>query len=356
LILIFSFQDDVHAEAVAWALRRKGQDALLCDLQTLPESGGLHFELVGRETPRLILELAGRSVDLLNATAAWIRRPRTPELRDRLHPDDVGLADASWKAALASLLAVLDHSGVRLVNAPATMALDLAKPYQLMLAREVGLATPDTVIGNAYGAVARVFANETEIVFKSFSTETWTQRGDDGSTSIRKGYATTIDARAEARWRTLRQCPAIAQSVVRKSFDARVTVIGDEVYVLAIRPIERTAALDWRGFNPTAPQYEFRAMVAPAEVEEALRAYRLSAGLAYMTADFAVTDDGAWIFLEANNAGQFLWCEEFDASLPLLDRFARLLIGKGSEDGPTVTFAEYRAAQAAAAEMPEVAV
>jgi hypothetical protein len=44
--------------------------------------------------------------------------------------------------------------------------------------------------------------------------------------------------------------------------------------------------------------------------------------------DFICDPDGNWIFLEVNTMGNFLWMEQHNPDIPLLETFVKLLISK----------------------------
>ena len=63
----------------------------------------------------------------------------------------------------------------------------------------------------------------------------------------------------------------------------------------------------------------------PADIEAKLFAFMDEMELTMGTADFIVTEDGEHVFLEMNEQGQFLWVEEFNPEVRLLEPFARFL-------------------------------
>ncbi len=52
-------------------------------------------------------------------------------------------------------------------------------------------------------------------------------------------------------------------------------------------------------------------------------------GLVFGCFDFIVTPDNEYYFLEVNEQGQFLWIEEVNPDIKILDAFVNLLISKG---------------------------
>lgn len=48
-------------------------------------------------------------------------------------------------------------------------------------------------------------------------------------------------------------------------------------------------------------------------------------GLVFGALDFIVTPEGDYVFLEVNEQGQFLWIEELNPNIPILDMFVQFL-------------------------------
>ncbi len=53
-------------------------------------------------------------------------------------------------------------------------------------------------------------------------------------------------------------------------------------------------------------------------------------GLVFGCFDFIVTPDNEYYFLEINEQGQFLWIEEVNPDIKMLDAFVNFLINKNS--------------------------
>ena len=57
-------------------------------------------------------------------------------------------------------------------------------------------------------------------------------------------------------------------------------------------------------------------------------------GLAYGAIDLRLTDDGDWVFLEVNPAGEFLFCET-GAGFPITEAVADWLADPATDGGPS---------------------
>jgi glutathione synthase/RimK-type ligase-like ATP-grasp enzyme len=109
---------------------------------------------------------------------------------------------------------------------------------------------------------------------------------------------------------------------VPKRYDARVTVVDQRIFGVAIRTSSPDTRLDWR-IDYSSLRYE--PVELPACVSSGILSYMNSFGLLYGASDFAVTYDD-WYFLECNANSQFGWIEA-ETGLPITATVADLLAG-----------------------------
>ena len=108
-----------------------------------------------------------------------------------------------------------------------------------------------------------------------------------------------------------------------KEFEVRLTVVGDEMFPVAIRSRSEAGKADWRS-DYDALEYE--PVDLPAEVARRVRRFMNIYGLNYGAFDFAVRPDGEWVFYECNPAGQWQFVAQA-TGLPIAEAHASLLQG-----------------------------
>jgi glutathione synthase/RimK-type ligase-like ATP-grasp enzyme len=111
------------------------------------------------------------------------------------------------------------------------------------------------------------------------------------------------------------------QEQIPKDFDARITVVADKCFGVAIRTESPAARIDFRA-DYSAVSYTPLAL--PADLPGKLRAYLDRFGLAFGAFDFAVTTEGRYYFLECNPNGQWGWLQD-ETGLPMAEAFAEYL-------------------------------
>jgi hypothetical protein len=121
----------------------------------------------------------------------------------------------------------------------------------------------------------------------------------------------------------LRSAPGIYQQLVTKSFELRITVMGRCVLTAQIASQDsQDGKLDWRRVPGEVKAYPFN---LPTDVANLCFLLMERLGIVFGCFDFIVTPNGDYIFLEVNEAGQFLFLEQ-ETGLPLLDRFSDFLL------------------------------
>lgn len=118
--------------------------------------------------------------------------------------------------------------------------------------------------------------------------------------------------------------PMIYQERIEKKAELRVMVLG--AGVRAVRPnfsMYAEKAIDWRRAvrNPLGAEQ----VSLPDEVLRRIRDFCSALGLRMGVFDFIVDQNDNFVFLQVNESRQFLWLEDEDPELLLLDDFCAFL-------------------------------
>jgi glutathione synthase/RimK-type ligase-like ATP-grasp enzyme len=98
----------------------------------------------------------------------------------------------------------------------------------------------------------------------------------------------------------------IFQRHVAAVADLRVTIIGDEIFAAAVDLSDLSYDVDVRlNLNARLVAHDL-----PEDVAAMLRTLMQHLGLLYGAIDLRLTEDGRYVFLEINPAGQFLYVEQ----------------------------------------------
>jgi len=306
-ILIIAPREDVHAQAMVAAAAKHGARAVIFDSAGLPsaERMGLRF---GPDRTRLDFRTTAFDLSGDDVRSVWWRRPLGARIAEEVTDERVRRFCVSETEAL--FRGALDAAGLRVVNDPSAQGRAARKPLQLAVARSVGLTVPRTVMSNDPEQIRRLWEETAgQCVYKTFTAPAW-----------RAAETRRLTREVLADLATLRHAPIIAQEFF-EGRDVRVTVIGERIFAAAASTRLPEGQVDGRldrsaTWHPhDLPDETSRALV------RLVRALRLD----YGCIDLRRQDDGAYVFLEINPAGQFLFVE-IDTGQPLVQTLLEWLL------------------------------
>jgi ATP-grasp ribosomal peptide maturase len=312
-VLVLAREFDPTADAVVTELAWRGVPVFRTDLAAFPAQLRLDARLRdGRWTGRLWND--HHAVALEEIRSIWNRGPRTYRFDDALTAAEREFCYREAKLGVGGVLAALD---VLWANHPNRCADAIFKPYQWMIAAEVGLMVADTVITNDVEAARRFIGDVPhETVTKALGPSGITEHGQS-----QVAYTRRLSAEDLADPVAVATTATTLQRFVPKAFEVRLTVIGQEMFPVAIHADTEDARTDWRS-DPAGLRYE-RAPV-PDVVAEAVGRYMKRTNLVYAGFDLVVTPADQWVMLEANTGPQMGWLEAATGA-PITDAMATLL-------------------------------
>jgi glutathione synthase/RimK-type ligase-like ATP-grasp enzyme len=261
-------------------------------------------------------------VNLAGVTCVWFRRHRLPRMPDELDAAhaEYCLRESEWFIRGAVYSLGLASPGVEWMSHPANVQAAESKIYQLSVARSLGFLIPDTLVSNDSEEVRKFFDEQGgEVVAKPLrlgyidygerQTGIFTNRVAAGD--LEDGLA-------------IRLAPVIYQRLIPKLSDIRVTVVGRQLFAVAIdSQSDPAASVDWRRTENEELPHSVHPL--PPRLEELCLAYVSTLGLNYGAIDLVLTPEGEYVFLEINPNGQWVWMEE-RLGLPISDAIASWLV------------------------------
>jgi len=316
-VLIVTHGDDDHAPLVSAELDKLGTQVVLFDTDDYPGSNDLTFGVdAGLSAVRFRVDGREYRGDTFDAILyRHLRLPIAPYIVDA-----EARRMAEWELRWTLEGALLALEPALWMNHPHANTLSRSKLLQLRLASRLGFTVPDT----------RVTADPEEI---RRQYQVWEGRmiaklagGQIVGGHIASQYVvhtsliTNDDLQDDG---ALSACPAIYQRLVEKSYDLRVTVVGDEVFACRIDSQRHKAArVDWRGMGHA--ELDLHPLDLDATVADRCRALLRALGLEIAGIDLVVTPVGEMVFLEINAAGQWAWVQEA-TGLPIAAAIAQRL-------------------------------
>ncbi|UIJ87230.1 hypothetical protein LZK77_04415 [Rhizobium leguminosarum] len=326
--LIATAANDIHAIIVAQALRSIGHECFRWVTSDYPSAQRCSISY--KDSVRLDIEgLDGLfSVDIAKTDIVfWNRRIIREHFVSAELPDaDRVIAASQSKVFVQGVLPFLDRSCTCINKIYASERAE-SKPFQLMMAKRAGFIIPDTVVSNDPAVIQKFVesGDETRLA-KPFSPTVW--KGRDGDFVTRSAIVRPDDLPGNV---FLQACPMIFQSYVEKSYEVRITCFGSQLVAVRLNSQQIDAArVDWRAVSPAKLGVE--RIEIPPVVRSACLSLLNGLDLAFGCIDMIVTPDNEWVFLEINQMGQFLWVEEINPDVPMLDLFIQLLTGSREVD------------------------
>jgi hypothetical protein len=201
-----------------------------------------------------------------------------------------------WRVILQSLDLFLSES--KWVNPILFNQKASNKAIQLKVASELGLKIPDTMITNDVTQALSLFKHD-RVIYKTLSYFL---------SSKEAIYTNEIDQdqmlKAEQE---IAMAPGIFQECIDKDYELRVTLVGDDFFIVRINSqLLNETSIDWRR-KPGEELYESGDLTS--NTKEKLLRFHKHFGLIYAAYDFIVDKKGNEIFVECNPSGQWLWLD-----------------------------------------------
>jgi hypothetical protein len=296
-VLILGGTDDAHACHVLERLRGRSVDVELFDSRWFPTEMRLSYE-PGRETGTLHLP-GGRSLPLAAIRAVYWRCYNAVNVGGLTDPGQAYIAGNDARALFESLLIRLP---ARWVNGWTAFQLHQTKPVQLAMIASLGIPIPATLLGNDPEAVRSFAARHPRCIFKPVQ---------GGAHTLRLGPEHLTDENL----RNLAFAPITLQEEVPGT-NIRVFVAGERVLSCEVV----TQSIDFR--DDPDPR------IIPHPLPDEVSGWCLKAArelrLLWTGIDLRRTDEGKYVFLEANPSPMFIGFET-RSGLPLTDSLLALL-------------------------------
>ena len=323
--VIATAANDIHALVVACALEKIGVRCFRWVTSDFPVAQRIGISL-GRSN-RVVFHSADSEFELDLAAqdlVFWNRRVVTEHrVGDWLCESDRKVASREARAFAQGLVCLIDSVSFSVNRNEAARRAE-SKPLQLLTAKNSGWLTPDTLIGNDPSEITHFVKRSGVSLAKQFSPTVW--KGSNGDLVTRSAVVASTMLPHD---KILGACPMIFQDYIDKAFEVRITCFGERLVAVRLDSQKSEASkVDWRAISPS--RLGVSRIELPKNISSSCIDLLRSLGLTFGCIDVIVTPNGDWVFLEINQMGQFLWIEEVNPDIPMLDLFVQLLLGSGS--------------------------
>lgn len=338
-ILILSEQLDYHGVAVRWGLCKLGCQVHWWERSLFPAGqmitaslsdssdfairvGSIDIQSAYDTDCTFSLQPQQISLQLGFYKSIWNRRGQVPRLSKDLDETDRIVARTESNFLLKSIFSVLEANNplALVINRPSAIEFVNPKMFQLFIAKKVGFRIPDTICSNDPNQVRDFFSHTSgRMIAKQHIPYAWrTKAGAIAFTGTSRVMADQLSSDF-----SIAGSPLTYQEHLDMRSELRVVIFGRSVF--AIEQHRNATKIG----NFTDVRWE-KLEAKRYEIEDDLRGllfdYMREMNLNYAAFDVAVTMEGEYVFLESNECGQFLYLEECDPSIPILDAFCKYLV------------------------------
>lgn len=311
--LVIGRPKDPHVVAMRDELPRHGLEPRELDPRRFPARATLSVRLSHGREPEIETPLA----EFEGVSVGWFRSQETVKLSGAVARSARRFARAAALAGYASLRSAMRFPWV---NDPYRAVRAGDKLWQLLVARDRGLAVPETLLTSDPRAFRAFVKHRKRVAVKSPS-------GSAGLPDDRRVLTQLVTPRDLADADTVRHAPVLAQEYVEKKTEIRATVVDGKALAVEIhsQKIPRTR-VDWRKYDK---RLEYNRIALPSSVRRACVSITQDCGLDYSGIDLVRTPRDEYVFLEINSEPAWLWVED-ETGLPITREIAGLLAKRAS--------------------------
>lgn len=324
-VLVLTDDGDTTADRVGAELASRGVPVARVapeDFPTLLRMDA-RIESGGSWRGRFTDEYHRTAVDLGEVRSVYYRRPNQFQVDEGMSGPERAFAYGEARRGFGGVLQGL--TDCLWVNDPVAAARCEYKPVQLAVASACGLSIPATLITSdpdaAHGWARRLGR---PIVYKPLSG-VW--HADEGR--MRVLYTSPVADPAELLDPALSRTAHLLQEQVDKDIEARVLVVGDQVFTASIRVDSAEGRRDWRSDYDS---HHYAVIELPPETQTKLVELHRRLGLVFGAVDLIRDPAGRWVFLETNQCGEWGWLAAA-TDLPIAAALADVLDGSRTWSG-----------------------
>jgi hypothetical protein len=324
IILILSPLEDFHTKAVQQVLINKGHRVVIFDAAKFPEKISITFEYNNNISSCFLRDI-NLNLNLKDVDIVWQRRPYFSTPPSIVVKEDRTFCQSELNVTISSMYKYLDNAFW--VNSRYARSSADLKPYQLKKANEASFNIPKTIITNEPSEIRKFITEHPKVIFKPLTPFTWKEKGKKFATYT---SVVSLELNQLPKDELLRTTPGIFQEFIEKQYEVRVQFFGETYFAVKIDASKiKHGDIDWRFDQSSLNSFEH--IKIPDSMFKNCQKLMHELGIVVGAFDFIVTVNNDWIYLEVNEAGQFLFLEEWCPDLPILDAFCSFLVSKKAD-------------------------
>lgn len=317
-ILIITNKNDITSDFIVQNLTEKDVPFYRLNTDDIGNSIQLSFN-VDEDQYYIFDSRKEITIDLLKIKAVYFRRPEVIVHATGLSSGEVNFIKSEFWFALEALYKILN--GAFWINTVDNIRKAENKIYQLLIAKEIGLNIPRSILTNKPEHAFDFYnANHQECIIKPIKSGLIAGEIEEGVI-----FTSKLDLDIDRAKRVI-QCPVYLQNLIPKTADIRITVVGTKIFAALIHSQEEEeSSVDWR---KASHPLKHSVLDIPEEIKQKCLSMTKKLGLNFGAIDFILDKEQRYVFLEINPNGQWAWIER-QLNLNISDEITSLLVEKG---------------------------
>jgi ATP-GRASP peptide maturase of grasp-with-spasm system len=276
------------------------------------------------------INIGGSIVNMEELTAVWYRKDAIPaipslQLIDQ-KPYSQGIKNHLKREADFTKTGIYDLLRQKVHTLGNYDAKSLNKISCLLLAKDCGLDTPDTIITNDKNHVLNLLQRHRRIITKPV-TSVYSFEIKEGETA--DYYCNYTEEVTENVLKEMSETffPSLFQELIEKEIEIRTFILGDKCYSMAIfSQADNQTVIDYRKYNTEKANRNVPYQL-PTEIETKIIDFMHKLSLNIGSLDIILSKEGKYFFLEVNPAGQY-WTHSVICNYHLEQKVAEFLLKK----------------------------
>lgn len=304
MLLVVTNKSDLACDYLILRLKERGIRFVRLNTEDFGRAFQIDISFDGGSKCRLTVK-DGQTFSGEEITGVYFRQPRAPNVPDGTADTDRLFVRRELKETLRGLWRLIDTR--KWLNHPRDLWLASNKLEQLAVAGRLGFRIPETCVSMSATRV-RAFYDEHDgrIICKAVKNGF---SHDDATVTL--AMTRRVDRAFIDNFDSYAAVPMIYQREIAKTYDVRVTLIGDRLFPVAIHSQEREdTEVDWRLWDVSAFDLRHEQIELPQDVAAYCRAIAKHFNLGFAAIDLVRGTDGVFYFLEVNPNGQWAWIEQ----------------------------------------------
>jgi glutathione synthase/RimK-type ligase-like ATP-grasp enzyme len=321
-ILIFCCINDQHADKVSEEIESFGYNSIQLKRELYNIEWTISNTIIGDKIEPVIT-YKNNNIHLENIISIYLRKDFTIETQD-INSNELSEEELNY---ISIQRAIHVNSTIKYItslkptiNKPESNHKCLSKIYQLHNANSLGLKIPNSFFGGN-GEVFKSFYSKIESKNLCIKPLEGVHMKKDGKTYAH--YTELINTFTDEEIASLSFCPTIIQGYIRKEYELRVTIVGEEIFACKIDSQKsKKGNIDWRHHDfENTPHFK---IILPEDISIKLVKLMKKLDLIYGAIDL-IFDGNDYYFLEVNTMGQWLWVEDL-TEMKISNAIAKWLI------------------------------